>query len=408
MRYWSWSATRAEKRAPPDIDMFVLYHDPELTSSVPHSLGLQKGLLGVVYAFADASMTASNNIVIAHEFLHTVGATDKYDPANDQPQFPDGYADPSAHRCASGPRGDHGRQAHAERDRMGNAREPAQRRDRAEDRSGNQLDPLAVNAVLHAPAHPALPLSVSGLCVDVARRRLVQDLEFSAAPGQFIAVLGENGVGKTLTLHTLAGLRPPAAGSVRLGDRDLEEWPRRELARALGLLAQSSEDPFPSTVLESALIGRHPHLQFWQWESEADATIARRALKEVDLAEREDRAIDTLSGGERRRLAIATILTQDPGVFLLDEATNHLDPHHQIDVLACFRARADAGRVVVASLHDATLAARFADKALLLYGDGSWNFGPVAQVLDTVHLSRLYHTPVHELEFRGRRVFVNE
>jgi hypothetical protein len=94
LRYWAWSATRAEKLAPPDIDMFVLYHDPERTGSVPHSLGLQKGLLGVVYAFADGSMTASNNIVIAHEFLHTVGATDKYDLATDEPVFPDGYADP--------------------------------------------------------------------------------------------------------------------------------------------------------------------------------------------------------------------------------------------------------------------------------------------------------------------------
>jgi hypothetical protein len=61
---------------------------------VPHSLGLQKGLLGVVYAFADRDMTGSNNIVIAHEFLHTVGATDKYDPGDDRPSFPDGYADP--------------------------------------------------------------------------------------------------------------------------------------------------------------------------------------------------------------------------------------------------------------------------------------------------------------------------
>lgn len=265
-----------------------------------------------------------------------------------------------------------------------------------------------MNADLRATAQPALTLTVAGLCVEVARRRLVQDLEFSVAPGEFIAVLGENGVGKTLTLHTLAGLRPPAAGNVRLGDRDLREWPRRELARALGLLAQSSEDPFPSTVLESVLIGRHPHLEFWQWEGEADATLARAALSEVDLAEREDRALDTLSGGERRRLAIATILTQDPAVFLLDEATNHLDPHHQIEVLESFRSRADAGRAVIASLHDATLAARFADQALLLYGDGSWTFGPVALVLDTVNLSRLYRTPVHELEFRGRRVFVNE
>lgn len=265
-----------------------------------------------------------------------------------------------------------------------------------------------MNTTSQTPAVTGLSLTVAGLCVEVAQRHLVEDLEFAAKPGQFIAMLGENGVGKTLTLHTLAGLRAPTSGAVRLGDRGLQEWPRRDLARALGLLAQSSEDPFPSTVLESALIGRHPHLDFWQWESEADVAIARAALEQVDLAAREDRAIDTLSGGERRRLAIATILTQDPGVFLLDEATNHLDPHHQLDVLALFRARADAGRVVIASLHDATLAARFADQALLLYGDGSWNFGPVAHVLDTPHLSRLYRTPVHELEFRGRRVFVNE
>jgi len=94
LRYWAWRATSSETRAPPDIDIFVLYHDPERTTSVPHSLGLQKGLLGVVYAFADPSMTASNNIVIAHEFLHTVGATDKYDPGSNEPSYPDGYADP--------------------------------------------------------------------------------------------------------------------------------------------------------------------------------------------------------------------------------------------------------------------------------------------------------------------------
>jgi hypothetical protein len=94
LRYWAWRTTRAETQAPPDIELFVLYHDPKLTTSVPHSLGMQKGLLGVVYAFADPSMTGSNNMVIAHEFLHTVGATDKYDPTTDQPQFPDGYGEP--------------------------------------------------------------------------------------------------------------------------------------------------------------------------------------------------------------------------------------------------------------------------------------------------------------------------
>ena len=75
--------------------MFVLYHDPALTPTVPHSLGLSKGLIGVVYAFAAPEMNGENNVVIAHELLHTVGATDKYNLADDLPRFPDGYGDPA-------------------------------------------------------------------------------------------------------------------------------------------------------------------------------------------------------------------------------------------------------------------------------------------------------------------------
>lgn len=94
LRFWAWRVATDGALPPPDIRMFVLFHDPGLTSAVPHSLGLQKGLLGVVYAFADREMTGANNIVIAHEFLHTVGASDKYDGQHDRPRFPEGYGDP--------------------------------------------------------------------------------------------------------------------------------------------------------------------------------------------------------------------------------------------------------------------------------------------------------------------------
>jgi hypothetical protein len=93
LRYWAWRVSGHE-RDPEDIRMFVLYHDPALTPSVPHSLGLMKGLIGVVYAFAAPEMNGANNVVIAHELLHTVGATDKYNAADDAPRFPDGYGDP--------------------------------------------------------------------------------------------------------------------------------------------------------------------------------------------------------------------------------------------------------------------------------------------------------------------------
>ena len=94
LRYWAWRVS-GHAHEPEDIRMFVLYHDPALTPTVPHSLGLTKGLIGVVYAFAEPRMNGENTVVIAHELLHTVGATDKYNAADDAPRFPDGYGDPA-------------------------------------------------------------------------------------------------------------------------------------------------------------------------------------------------------------------------------------------------------------------------------------------------------------------------
>jgi hypothetical protein len=93
LRFWAWRVS-GHVAEPEDIRMFVLYHDPALTPVVPHSLGLPQGLIGVVYAFATPDMDGTNDVVIAHELLHTLGATDKYDPGSDAPSFPDGYGDP--------------------------------------------------------------------------------------------------------------------------------------------------------------------------------------------------------------------------------------------------------------------------------------------------------------------------
>jgi iron complex transport system ATP-binding protein len=251
-------------------------------------------------------------------------------------------------------------------------------------------------------------LSAESLDVAVPGRRLVEGLSLTASAGEFLCVLGANGAGKSLTLHTLAGLRPAAGGIVRLDSRALADWPRRDRARRLGLLTQVSEDPFPGTVLDAVLIGRHPHLDPWQWEQANDLEVARQALGACDLAGFEARAIDTLSGGERRRVALAAVLAQDPDVLLLDEPQNHLDPHHQLDVLRLLRARADRGHVVIASLHDPSLAARYADRVLLLFGDGHWETGPTASALTAESVSAMYRVAMQEVHVAGRRLFLGD
>jgi iron complex transport system ATP-binding protein len=252
---------------------------------------------------------------------------------------------------------------------------------------------------------PAL-FSGEDLRVAVAGRTLVEALTFETGPGELLAVLGQNGTGKTLTMHTLAGLRRPARGRALLRGRDVAATDRRQTARELALLPQRVDDIFPATVLDTAMIGRHPHIGRFQWESDRDTAIAKDALAAVGLDNLARRDVLTLSGGERRRLAIAQVLTQQPDVYLLDEPTNHLDPQHQLDALRLFRARADNGAAVIASLHDVNLAVRYADRCLLLYGDGRWDLGATGEVLDEQRLSALYATPMEALDWRNTRLFI--
>ena len=248
--------------------------------------------------------------------------------------------------------------------------------------------------------------SCRNLRVSVAGRILVDALNIDVERGELIAVLGQNGSGKSLTLHTLAGLRAAESGTVELNGMDVATADRQETAKYLALLPQHVDDIFPATVLDTALIGRHPHIGRLNWESDADVEYALAALSSVDLEGLASRDVLTLSGGERRRLAIAQVLTQQPQLFLLDEPTNHLDPQHQLEALRLFREKADDGAAIIASLHDVNLAVRFADRCLLLYGDGRWDLGPSSDILDTTRLSALYTTAMDTVAWRGRKLFI--
>lgn len=255
-------------------------------------------------------------------------------------------------------------------------------------------------------AQAAAPLlECRGIDVCVGSRTLVRGLDLQIGRGSMLAVLGPNGSGKSLSLHTLAGLRLPSAGQLMISGRPLADWPRRALARELALLPQNVEDPFPASVIETVLLGRHPHIAQWQWESARDLAIASNALAAVGLAGYEERDVLTLSGGERRRAALAAVLAQTPRIFLLDEPTNQLDPNHQLEALQLLRERADAGAAVIVTLHDPNLAERFADSALLIGKDGNWQCGSVADTLTAQHLSALFDTRFEAAHISGRRVF---
>jgi iron complex transport system ATP-binding protein len=250
-------------------------------------------------------------------------------------------------------------------------------------------------------------LSARSLHAGIDGRALCAALDIDIAGGEMLAIIGRNGIGKSTLLATLAGLRAPLSGEVRFGGQPLAELSPRERARHRAVLPQSHEDAFASTVLDTALLGRHPHIGRWSDESTHDIDIALDALARVSLRGFESRALHTLSGGERQRVAIAALLAQDAPLCLLDEPVTHLDLDFQMDTLSLFaRLAHDDGRAVVAVLHDLNQVLRFCDRALLLTGGGEWLCGPVDEVLQTDTLSRAFCHPLHELRDGARRYFV--
>jgi len=251
-----------------------------------------------------------------------------------------------------------------------------------------------------------MKLGTRQLTVTAGERVLIRDLDLVLEAGQRWAILGPNGSGKTTLLHTLAGLRPPLSGHMELDGRPLETLERREIARRLGLMPQDTPDPFPATVLETALIGRHPHLSRWQWEGPADRRLALAALETVGLADSAHRSVSSLSGGERRRLAFATLLVQDPPLLLLDEPTNHLDFPHQHAVLRQVSQLTRQGRCAAMSLHDVNLASRYCSHALFLHGDGRSEQGTIGEMLTSAKLERLYGMPFRHMVFEDGQCLV--
>lgn len=250
-------------------------------------------------------------------------------------------------------------------------------------------------------------LCAAGLRVDIGGKTVCTDLHFSVRRGERWAILGLNGVGKTTLLLTLAGLRAPSAGEVRVLDRPLAQWRSRELARVRGLMPQDTVDTFPFTALEAVLAGRYPYHDGWGLADAGDRELARAALRRVGLEGFEPRDCATLSGGERRRVALAALLTQQPALYLLDEPTHHLDPHHQVTLLDQLAAECGNGKAAVMTLHDPNLAARYCSHALLLFGAGGEAVaGPASAVLTADALSRLYGHPMRVIESAEGRCFL--
>lgn len=250
-------------------------------------------------------------------------------------------------------------------------------------------------------------LKTQNLSVEIGHKSVCRNLNLSIESGQVWGVLGANGVGKTTLLHTLAGLRDASSGEIFINGNDISEMTRKKIAQHLGVLLQHIEDPFPSTVLETVIAGRHPHIANWQWENKQDYQLAHKALERVDMQNMSDRLVHNLSGGERQRVAIATLMTQNPQILLLDEPNSHLDLKYQISLLSslCDETKEKQGALLM-NIHDINLATRFCSHVVFLLGGGKILVGETADIVNPESLEALFQYPVEELQGQTGKIYV--
>ena len=214
------------------------------------------------------------------------------------------------------------------------------------------------------PAHQAL--STATLSVRLGGRTVVDGVSFALDPGQFVALVGPNGAGKTSLLRALAGLIP-ATGTIRLGDTPLDRLTLKERARCMAYLPQGHEVHWPLLVRDVVALGRYPHgVADPARLGLADEAIVADALRRCDATAFAEREIQTLSGGERARVMMARVFAVESPVLLADEPTAALDPRHQLMAMQALKAEAGRGALVIAITHDLTLAARMADRIMVM------------------------------------------
>ena len=212
--------------------------------------------------------------------------------------------------------------------------------------------------------------------------------------GTFYAVLGPNGSGKSTLLRALLGMVPHAAGQAHVSGRLVSDWDRRALAREAGVVTQSESLAFPITVRELVAMGRYPYLGALQSERPADREAISEAMRMCDIDNLAQRFLSTLSGGEIQRTRMARALAQEPNLLVLDEPTASLDVRHEMEILELLRASAGRGMTIFLITHHLDLAARFADRLLLLDRGRVAAEGEPGEVLQEETLQRVYEWPI--------------
>ena len=236
-------------------------------------------------------------------------------------------------------------------------------------------------------------------------QEVLKDVSFKMEPGQFLAILGNNGVGKSTLLKCFNHILRPDSGQVLLNGKDLLHISSREVAKQVAFVSQSVPNT-QTTVHDVVMLGRRPYMQ-WGF-TEQDHAIVHDAMHRLDVEEMRGRFLSQLSGGEKQKVMLARALAQQPKVLLLDEPTSALDIQNQYQVLNIVREICHKDNMIaVVVIHDLNLALRFCDRFLLMKDGQVYRHGD-RSILDSTALKEVYGVDAKVVEIEGRHMVLVE
>jgi len=234
-------------------------------------------------------------------------------------------------------------------------------------------------------------LAVNGVDFSYEHHEVLKKIELTAERGEVVGIIGQNGCGKTTLLRCINSSLTPSNGSVSVDGVPVASMSKREIAKKMAFVTQSTYVTFPFTVYETIMMGRYSRTGEGRKKKDDDVEAVYQAMKDTGTLKFADRSVNELSGGERRRVMIARALAQEPEVLLLDEPTLHLDINHQFDLLELIKKlAAEKNMLVLIVTHDIILAARYCDRIVIMQNKQIHKVGETIKIMLPENLKNVF------------------